>query len=130
MYVFLLQVEELRDAAAVVDQHQHDLIVRIFRKLPQSGNLLLCEFVPVTLVGVLILVPAQIYKLGVILVADVVFHGVGVQLVEQPLEFFQGGVILPAGVHHKLKVHQPNIPKYLVVKRSAYPIGRLIAFYV
>ena len=34
MYVFLLQVEKLRDAAAVVDQHQHDLIVRVLRKLP------------------------------------------------------------------------------------------------
>lgn len=40
-YGFLLQVEELRDAAAVVDQHQHDLIVRVLRKLPQPGNLLL-----------------------------------------------------------------------------------------
>ena len=34
MYVFFLQVEELRDAATVVDQHQHDLIVRVLCKLP------------------------------------------------------------------------------------------------
>ena len=77
-----------------------------------------------------ILVPAQIHKLGIILVADVIFHGVGIQLVEQPLELFQSRVILPAGVHHKLKVHQSNIPEYFRVKRSAYPIGRLIAFYI
>ena len=130
MHVFLLQVEELRDAAAVVDQHQHDLIVRVLCKLPQAGDLLLCELVPVTLVGVLILVPAQIHKLGIILVADVIFHGVGIQLVEQPLELFQSRVILPAGVHHKLEIHQTNVPKHLVVKCSAYPIGRLIAFYI
>ena len=130
MHVFFLQVEELRDAATVVDQHQHDLIVRVLCKLPQAGDLLLCELVPVTLVGVLILVPAQIHKLGIILAADVVFHGVGIQLVKQPLELFQSRVILPAGIHHKLKVHQSNVPEYFCVKRSAHPIGRLIAFYV
>ena len=41
---------------------------RVLWKLPQAGNLLLCELVAVTLVGVLILVPAQIHKLGIILV--------------------------------------------------------------
>lgn len=106
------------------------MIVLVFGNLPQAGDLLLCELGPVTLVGVLIIVPIQIHKLEVILVANIVFHGVGIQLIEQPLEFFQSGVILLTGVHHKLKAHQPNVPKHLVVKCSAHPIGRLIAFYV
>ena len=65
-------------------QHQHDLdsTVRVLCKLPQAGELILSKLVPVTLVGMLILVPVQIHKLGVILVADIVFYGVGVQLVE------------------------------------------------
>ena len=57
-------------------------IVRVLCKLPQAGDLILSKLVPVTLVGMLILVPVQIHKLGVILVADIVFYGVGVQLVE------------------------------------------------
>ena len=48
-------------------------IVRVLCKLPQAGDLILSKLVPVTLVGMLILVPVQIHKLGVILVADIVF---------------------------------------------------------
>ena len=49
------------------------------------------ELVVITLVGISVLVPLDIHILGVILVADVIFHSVLVQLVEQALQFLQRG---------------------------------------
>lgn len=46
--------------------------------------------------------PDNIHKLGIVLVADVVLHGIVIQLAEQALQLLQGGIVLPAGVHHKL----------------------------
>ena len=102
MDIFLFQIQELRDAAAIVDQHQHALIERVLCQLPQPLDLGFGKLVPVTLVRILVLVPDNIHKLGIVLVADVILHGIVIQLTEQALQLLQGGIVLPAGVYHKL----------------------------
>ena len=40
--------------------------------------------------------------LSLILLVDVILHSIVIQLTEQALQLLQGGIVLPAGVYHKL----------------------------
>ena len=83
--ILFLQIEKFRDAAGIVIQHQNDLAVRISLVRPKSCQLVFAEDVTVALVGVLATVTDQINILGIVFIADVIFHGVFVHLIEQAL---------------------------------------------
>ena len=88
--IILLEIEKFGDSASVIDQHQYDLIIRIFCKLPEPLDLCFCEFIPAAFVGVLVFELGDVHKLRIILVTDVIFHGVIIQLAEQAFQFLQG----------------------------------------
>ena len=125
--VLFLQGQQLRNAAAGVDQHQHDLVIGLVLELPQPVYLLPRELVVIALVGISVLVPLDIHVLRVILVADIVLHRVLVQLVEQTFKLLQRGVVLSAGVYDVLEVGQADILEDPVVQHSADLVGRFIA---
>lgn len=126
--IFLLEIEEFGDSASVIDQHQYDLIIRIFCKLPESLDLCFGEFIPAEFIWVPVFELGDVHKLRIILVADVIFHGVIIQLAKQAFQFLQGRIILAAGIHHKLEVCQLHFLEHLIVECSAYLIRCFIAF--
>ena len=126
--IFLLEIEEFGDSASVIDQHQYDLIIRIFCKLPESLDLCFGEFIPAAFIWVPVFELGDVHKLRIILVADVIFHGVIIQQAKQAFQFLQGRIILAAGIHHKLEVCQLHFLEHLIVECSAYLIRCFIAF--
>ena len=99
-------------------------------KAEKGINFFLCEFVVIPLVGVLVFVLHNIHEFGIILAANVIFHGIFVELAEQAFQFLQCRIVLSAGINHRLQIHLLHIPEHFVVKRAAYLIGCFVAFHI
>ena len=67
--------------------------------LPYPFNFFLLEFVSVILIRIAVLILNNIYKGGIILIADIILDSKIIKLVEQYLDFPSGRIIFTAGIN-------------------------------